>query len=82
MGSGRGCVRPETRFRWADPDGFSAASEAVAQRRTEAEDEGETESATDPVDLEFEWYRLCHGCGDLKWFSGLICNDCQERHGV
>ena len=34
------------------------------------------------LDLEFEWYQLCHACGNRKRFSAMICDDCRERHGV
>ena len=44
--------------------------------------ETEVDSATVDVDLEFEWHQICHGCGERKWFSSMICDDCRDRHGV
>ena len=34
------------------------------------------------IDLVFEWFQLCHGCSNRKWFSGLICEECLDRHSV
>ncbi len=43
---------------------------------------GSTTQPPNTIDLEFEWYQLCHGCGRRKWFSALICNECREKHDV
>lgn len=34
------------------------------------------------IDLTFEWHQLCHGCGNRKWFNGIICEECRDRHDV
>lgn len=46
------------------------------------ENDGDSKPRADRIDLEFEWYRLCHGCGERKWFRAMICDDCRRQHGV
>ena len=67
-GQGKG-TRSETGFVWVDPDGLPSGTESTTGTRH-------------ALDLEFEWYQLCHGCAKRKWFTAMICDECREQHGV
>ncbi|SDD23550.1 hypothetical protein SAMN05192552_101613 [Natrinema hispanicum] len=45
-------------------------------------DSRDTNEGDREIDLVFEWHQLCHACGERKWFSGLICDECRNRHRV
>ncbi len=68
----------ETSFIWTDPDEASQSSESIGETWNEVG----TDLESDPIDLEFEWYQLCHGCGERKWFASMICDECRDRHAV
>ncbi len=60
---------------WVDPGSITHQTASTAERQRQCDAEQRRS-----IDLEFEWYRLCHGCTERKWFAGLICDDCRERH--
>ncbi len=80
MGTGDGGerCRTERSIVWIDSDDLSPS------RGSDARDESidNSERGTDRIDMEFEWFQLCHGCGEQKWFSAMICENCRKRHGV
>ncbi|QFU81872.1 hypothetical protein [Natronorubrum aibiense] len=59
---------------WIDPNARLPRAGSSSDTRDE--------STSDDIDLEFEWYQLCHGCGERKWFRALICEACRQRHGL
>ncbi|WP_306059279.1 hypothetical protein [Natronococcus wangiae] len=62
--------------RWIDPDGAPLVNGTTGKKRHEGDRRERL------VDFEFEWHRLCHGCGEQKRFRALICDECRQRHGV
>ncbi|MFC4439164.1 MULTISPECIES: hypothetical protein [Natrialbaceae] len=76
-GGGERC-RSEHSIVWVDPDELSRSTESTARDA----DDGEPDLENDRIDLEFEWFQLCHACGEQKWFRAMICDDCRGRYGV
>ncbi|SIS09126.1 hypothetical protein SAMN05421752_110136 [Natronorubrum thiooxidans] len=62
---------------WVDPDSIPQQAGSTTERQRQCDSEQRRS-----IDLEFEWYRLCHGCNERKWFAGLICDDCRQRHDL
>ena len=63
--------------RWVDPGDTPPVDGTAGEKLDESDVPLERR-----VDFEFEWHRLCHGCGEQQWFCALICDECRQRHDV